>query len=112
MKDMDTQALDGTPSTTAVVAQRTLVGAELDQIALRVKEALIDANIDLELFFMVPSSGDAILTFGTMSDPDDELWDRVGLAIVSVLQEAVGLECTRSRPVLCATASTSRQVAT
>src|SRR5262245_24352908 len=100
---METQALDGMASAAAAIAQRTLVSAELDQIAHLAKEALLNAGIDLELFFMVPHSGDAILTFGTISDPDDPLWERVGTAITSVLQEITGLECPRSRPVHCAT---------
>jgi hypothetical protein len=50
----------------------------LDQIVQRARQALDEQGIDLDLFVMVPSSGGAIITYGTTGDPGDELWNRVG----------------------------------
>ena len=86
-----------------VVAQRARSSAELDQITRMTKQALVEAEIDLELFFAVPNSGDAILTYGTTSDVADELWDRVQDVVVSVVQEIVGLGWPHIREVSWAT---------
>ena len=34
-------------------------------------------GIDLGLFFLIPNSGDAIVTFGTPGDPSDDEWNHV-----------------------------------
>jgi hypothetical protein len=101
---METQALDDLiMDDDVVVAQRARAAAGLDQVARRAKAALVDVGIDLELFFMVPRSGNAILTYGTPGNPNDALWDRVRDIVVLVLQETIGLERPRCHEVLCAT---------
>ena len=101
---METQALDDLIMDVHVVeAQRARASAELDQITRTAKQALVHAGIDLELFFMVPNSGNAILAYGTPGDPDDDLWNRVRDVVVSVLQETIGLERPECHGVLCAT---------
>jgi hypothetical protein len=50
-----------------------LAQAALDQIAQQVKDALAEQQIDIDLFFVSPSS-DSLLCYGTMTDPPDELW--------------------------------------
>jgi hypothetical protein len=102
--NMETQAFnDLIMSDDLVLAQRAKASAELNEIARITKQALVKAGIDLDLFFMVPSSGNAILTYGTAGDPDDNLWDRVRDIVVPVLQEIIGLERPQCRAVLCAT---------
>ena len=101
---METQTLDDLIMDDDVVeAQRARASAELDQITRMAKQALVEAGIDLELFFMVPNSGNAILTYGTTGDPDDNLWDRVRDIIFAVLRDTIGLERPQSHAVLCAT---------
>jgi len=100
---MEMRTLDDLVMDDGVVAQRAKASAELDRITRTAKQALLHAGIDLELFFMVPNSGDAILTYGTPGDPDDNLWDRVRDIVVAVLQETVGLERPKCNAVLCAT---------
>ena len=87
----------------ALATKRAKALAELDQITRMTKQALVEAEIDLELFFTVPNSGDAILTYGTTSDVADELWGRVQDAVVSVVQEIVGLGWPHIREVSWAT---------
>ena len=101
---MGTQILDDLIMDDDVVeAQRARASAELDQITRMAKQALVHAGIDLELFFMVPGRGAAILSYGTTGDPDDKLWDRVRDIIFAVLQETIGLERPQCHAVICAT---------
>ena len=79
----------------------------LDQIAQQAKQALSDASIDIELFFMVPRSSKAILTFGTLADPPDDLWNRVSEAVSCVVRNSLGIERTRCRGVACASTHTA-----
>lgn len=78
--------------------------AEIDQITQRSNQALIEAGIDadIDVFLLVPNSGQVVLSFGTMGDPPDDLWDRVSDVVVSVLRDTTGLKRTRCRQVVCA----------
>jgi hypothetical protein len=102
MAAMETQALDDLTDDSEVMAHRTRAASRLDQIAQQVKLTLSEQGIDISLFFIVPSSGDAILPFGTVADPDDVLWERVGEIVADIVGRAVGLDRTRRRPVVCA----------
>ena len=75
----------------AVIAHRARAKAELGQIARQAKQALADAGIDLSLFFLVPNSGDATLTFGTITDPPDDEWEQVGEIVSAIVRQTVGL---------------------
>ena len=86
-----------------VMAHRARAKAELVQITQQVRQALNDADIDLDVFLMIPASGDAVATFGTVADPCDELWERVTEIVSSVVGRTVGLDRTRCREVACAT---------
>ena len=50
-------------------AHRERATAMLPEIAQQVKEALTGERIDTSVFFLVPNSGDAIITFGSAVDP-------------------------------------------
>ena len=101
---METQTLDDLVMDDDVVeAKRARASAELDQITRTAKQALVHAGIDLELFFMVPRSGNAILSYGTTGDPDDIIWDGVRDIIFAVLRDTIDLERPQSHAVLCAT---------
>lgn len=94
-----------------VADHRARAKAELVQIAQQVNRALQEGGIDLDLFITIPSSGDSILTFGTLGDPDDHLWTRVGEIVSSILRQTVGLDHTRCREVVCLTTTDLRQPA-
>ena len=57
--DVRDEPMDG------VEAHRGRAAAEIDQIARDAKEALADQGIDIDLFFLSPNSGKAILIYGT-----------------------------------------------
>ena len=67
------------------------------------KQALQEAAIEIDVFLMIPATGDAIATFGTLADPPDELWTRIGEIVCSIVRRAVGLDRVCSRPLSCAT---------
>jgi hypothetical protein len=81
------------------------------QITQQVKQALSEASIEIDVFLMIPTTGDAIATFGTLTDPPDELWSSVGEIVCTVLAKTVGLKRARCRGLACATtADTSGQL--
>ena len=86
-----------------VAAHRARAKAELNQIARQAKQALADHGIDLGLFFLIPNSGDAIITYGTPGDPPDDEWNRVREVVSSIVRQSVGLDRVRCREVMCAT---------
>jgi hypothetical protein len=90
-----------------VVAHRARAKAQLLHIAQQAKRALHEGSIDLDLFFMIPSNGDSILTFGTAGDPNDDEWGRVGEIVSSIVRKTVGLDYTRCREVVCLTTTTT-----
>jgi hypothetical protein len=98
---METEEFDDPADDDGVTAYRASARAALDQIASQVKDALVEQQIDLDLFFVSPSS-ESLLCFGTMSDPADELWDKVSSLVSSIVSGAVGLDRVRSRTVVCA----------
>jgi hypothetical protein len=86
-----------------VAAQRARAKDLLPQITQQVKQALQEASIGVDVFLMIPATGDAIATFGTLADPPDELWTRIGEIVCSIVRRAVGLDRVCSRPLSCAT---------
>jgi hypothetical protein len=86
-----------------VAAQRARARNLLPQITQQVKQALYDASIEIDVFLMIPTTGDAIATFGTPTEPPDELWNSVGEIVCAVLGKTVGLKRARCRGLACAT---------
>ena len=86
-----------------VVAQRQRARNLLPQITQQVKQALYEASIEIDVFLMIPTTGDAIATFGTLTDPPDELWNSVGEIVCAVLSKTIGLKRARCRGLACAT---------
>jgi hypothetical protein len=79
----------------------------LDQIAGRSRDMLAEHGIETQVFFLIPNSGNNILTYGTPDDPPDEEWRRVAQIVSSVVQQAVGLDRTQCQEVTCATTEDS-----
>ena len=75
----------------------------LDQIAQEAQRALAAEGFDIPLFFILPTSGQSIVTFGTPGDPTDEQWEQAGRIVSAIVQKSVGLRGTRCREVVCAT---------
>ncbi len=103
---METQQIDDFADDGAVVDHRARMRSKLDEIAQQVKAALTEQGLDFDLFFLVPHSGDSLLSFGTMADADDASWGRVDEIVCSVVAQTVGLRRTRTRPVMCTSTDT------
>jgi hypothetical protein len=106
---MKTQQLDWTDSN-AVIAHRARARSLLPQIMEQVKQSLDEAGIGLDVFVMIPSSGDAVATFGTVIDPPDAVWGRVGDIVCSIVGKAVGLGRVSRRELACATTADRRSI--
>jgi hypothetical protein len=96
-------ALDDLTDEERVAVHRKRAATKLDQIARDAKEALAYQGIEAPLFFLVPNSGNAILTFGTSLDPDDNEWNRVAEIVSAIVRHTVGLDRTRCQEVVCMT---------
>ncbi len=107
--DINDERDDPTDDSDVVADHRARAADMLSQIAQQARQGLADAGIDLSLFFLIPSSGQSIITFGTITDPDDHLWNRVGEIVSSIVRQTVGLDRTRCRTVTCATTDDLRQ---
>jgi hypothetical protein len=81
---------------------RERAASKLDQFARKTRQTLVEADIDVGVFFLISSSRNSVLIFGTPGDPDDDLWRRVRDVVGSVLRDLIGLERTRCPPVTCA----------
>jgi hypothetical protein len=73
-----------------VTAYRARARNLLPQVTQDVKRALDEASIEMDVFVVVPTSGDAIATFGTVTDPPDEVWATVCDIVCSVVRKAQG----------------------
>jgi hypothetical protein len=91
-----------------LITQRALVRSKLDQITEQVKAARDQQGISVPVFFIVPSSGDAIIAFGTVADPPDDEWGRVNEIVSGIMAEAIGLDRLATREVACA--ATDQQI--
>jgi len=72
----------------------------LDGVAQRAREVLRKAGIPLNIFFVVPAAGDAILTLGAAVN--QEKWQEIRSAVSSIVRRSVGLEPAQCRQVICA----------
>ena len=86
-----------------VEAKRTRAAAMLEQIACQVREALRAEDIGMPVFFVIPNSGQAILSFGTPGDPPDDEWERVSEIVTSIVARSLGMRGPRRRELQCAT---------
>jgi hypothetical protein len=82
--------------------------ANLDAITQQTKQALSDAGINIDIFFVIPSI-DSIITYGTVTDPDpsDEEWESVSAIVSNIVRQSLRLDRTRCQPVQCATTAST-----
>jgi hypothetical protein len=100
---MQTQAIDDPALDDDVTAHRERAKERLSQIAEQTKQVLAEHGIDTSVFFLIPHTGDAIVTFGTSLNPSDHEWNRVTEVVSAIVRQTVGLDHTRCREVVCAT---------
>jgi hypothetical protein len=87
-------------------AYRERATALLDGFAQQARGALRDAGIGIDLIFMVPRSGDVILTFGAAAELYTKEWEAIKTAVSSLVRRSIGLDPAQCRDVVCAMSHT------
>jgi hypothetical protein len=82
--------------------QRAMLRVSLDEIASETTSALQEADLTMPVYFSVPSSGSAILTFMTSADPSDEDWSRATEIVCDVAGRKIQVENLIGRNLRCA----------
>jgi len=101
-EQLDYQTLDQEISGDRLFQQRKLLTSRLADIAFLTRAALDAASLPMEIFFVIPSSGDAMITYGTPGDPCDEDWVYVDRIISDIVGNIVGLSGLHGRELPCA----------
>jgi hypothetical protein len=78
--------------------------ALLDEFAQQARGVLRYAGIGIDLIFVVPQSGDVILTFGTAAELYRQELQALRTTVSSLVRRSIGLEPAQCRDVLCALA--------
>ena len=99
------------PENDSASIYRDTIRAQLNAIAAAVQLALRDADLMQPVFFSVPSSGNAILTFGTPLDPSEVEWSRISTIICTIVGQKTGLEGLTGRELPCSVAAGTMAVA-
>jgi hypothetical protein len=93
------------PEKDSASTYRATIREQLNVIAATVQLALRDADLAQPVFFSVPSSGKAILTFATPLDPSEADWNRISAIICAIVGEKTGLEGLTARKLPCSVAA-------
>jgi hypothetical protein len=80
-------------------AYRERAAALLDELAHQARVALRNAGIPLNVYFIVPESGDAILTLGAVADKDE--WHGLQAEVGRIVRRLIGLDPARCREIIC-----------
>jgi hypothetical protein len=86
-------------------AYRERATALLDKFAEQARVILRNAGIGIDVIFVVPRSGDVILTFGTAAELYSEDWKAIRTTVSSLVRRSIGLDPTQCRDVVCAMAN-------
>jgi hypothetical protein len=92
-------------------AQRDRLRMSIDQIAAEVTAALRDEDLAMQVFFAVPSSGSALLTFATADDSADEVWEHVTRIVCRIVGDTIGVTGLIGRSLTCAATGVSMAAA-
>jgi hypothetical protein len=76
----------------------------LDSFAQQAKSVLRAAGIGIDLIFVVPSSGDVILTFGAAAELYNDEWTAIRSTVSSLVLRSIGMEPAQGRDIVCAMA--------
>ena len=83
-------------------AYRERATALLDGFAQQARGILRNAGIGIDLIFVVPASGDVILTFSAIAKSYIEEWKGIKSTVSSLVRRSIGLEPTQCREIVCA----------
>src|ERR1700722_62245 len=78
--------------------------ALLDEFAQQARGVLRSAGIGIDLIFVVPPSGDVILTLVTSAELHSEEWKAIRATVSSLVRRSIGLDPAQCRDVVYAMA--------
>jgi hypothetical protein len=81
--------------------------ALLDELAQQARGVLRNAGIGIDVIFVVPPSGDVILTFASAAELYSEEWKAIRATVASLVRRSIGLDPPQCRDVVCAMAHES-----
>jgi hypothetical protein len=92
-------------------AKREIIRQSLNEIALEVRNALLDENLGYPVYLGVPSSGNTVVSMMTPGDPSDSDWHRIGTIVQNILSERLDGILLRSTEMPCAMANATMTAA-
>jgi hypothetical protein len=81
--------------------RRRKIASCLTEIVAETAAALREAGLPMQVFFSVPSSGDALATFATPGDPCEEDWLRSCSIITAIVEGKLGVEGLWTKALPC-----------
>jgi hypothetical protein len=101
------ESADQTQANDRCDEQRARLRPCLDDVAEEAISALQEADLTMPVYFAVPSSGSAILTFMTCHDPSDADWSKATQIICDVAGRKIQVENLIGRALRCAPSGNS-----
>jgi hypothetical protein len=89
----------------AINDEREEIRQAINEITLEIKDKLREAGLNYPVFLIVPNSGNAITTFGTLLDPPPSDWLLVVQIVSGVISDKLGGVTLRNRELACAIAT-------
>ncbi len=76
----------------------------LPSLVERVRAGLAEARLRHDVFLVVPNSGEALVTFCTVTEPDpaDDEWEAIGEVVCRAVEAVLAIERVVAREVACA----------
>jgi hypothetical protein len=91
--------------------QRATLRLCMGEIASEATLALQEADLNMQMYYSIPSSGAALLTFMTPAHPSDEAWELVTETICSAVSSKIKVSGLIGRPLTCAASGAQVNVA-
>jgi hypothetical protein len=82
-------------------AYRERATALLDEFGAQARRVLRDAGIGIDLVFLVPTSGDVILTFAAAAELYNKECEAIRATVSSLVRHSLGLEPAQCWDVVC-----------
>lgn len=86
-----------------LLERRELLRMSLPDIACATRTALDDVALAVEVFFTVPTGGNALINFATPTDPTDPAWAQGNQIVCDIIASFTGVEGLYSRSLSSAT---------
>jgi hypothetical protein len=100
-EDEHNQIAAGAVDQIARATNRANLIAILPELAVEAAAALSAAGLHIPIFFSIPNSGHAIITFATPIDPTDAEWHHACRIACAILEAKTGKQNLTARELFC-----------